>query len=60
MRHPALHARLAVARAAGKGASTPVVMKPSGHVSVRSLAKYARVQWLAVLSANDQAGDASA
>ncbi|MFQ6330795.1 hypothetical protein ACLMAL_32310 [Nocardia sp. CWNU-33] len=29
--------------AAEKGASTPVLMKLSGHMSVRSLAKYPRV-----------------
>ncbi|MGW3627085.1 tyrosine-type recombinase/integrase [Streptomyces sp. NPDC000880] len=35
------HSRLT--HAAEKGASTPVLMKLSGHTSLRSLAKYARV-----------------
>ncbi|MCX4099246.1 tyrosine-type recombinase/integrase [Nocardia sp. alder85J] len=39
--HQLRHSRLT--HAAEKGASTPVLMKLSGHTSVRSLAKYARV-----------------
>ncbi|MEV6139075.1 tyrosine-type recombinase/integrase [Nocardia sp. NPDC051990] len=39
--HQLRHSRLT--HAAQKGASTPVLMKLSGHTSVRSLAKYARV-----------------
>ncbi|MFE6921095.1 tyrosine-type recombinase/integrase [Nocardia sp. NPDC057663] len=39
--HPLRHSRLT--HAAEEGASTPVLMKLSGHTSVRSLAKYARV-----------------
>ncbi|MEV2226746.1 tyrosine-type recombinase/integrase [Nocardia vinacea] len=39
--HQLRHLRLT--HAAEKGASTPVLMKLSGHTSVRSLAKYARV-----------------
>ncbi|MEV6335458.1 hypothetical protein AB0M12_12170 [Nocardia vinacea] len=36
--------------AAEKGASTPVLMKLSGHTSVRSLAKYALVSDEGLLS----------
>jgi integrase/recombinase XerC/integrase/recombinase XerD len=39
--HQLRHSRLT--HAAEEGASTPVLMKLSGHTSVRSLAKYARV-----------------
>ncbi|WP_236567281.1 tyrosine-type recombinase/integrase [Nocardia sp. CY41] len=39
--HQWRHSRLT--HAAEDGASTPVLMKSSGHTSVRSLAKYARV-----------------
>jgi len=39
--HQLRHSRLT--HAAEDGASTPVLMKLSGHTSVRSLAKYARV-----------------
>lgn len=39
--HQLRHSRLT--HAAEEGASTPVLMKLSGHMSVRSLAKYARV-----------------
>ncbi|MEU7631109.1 tyrosine-type recombinase/integrase [Nocardia sp. NPDC049220] len=39
--HRLRHSRLT--HAAGEGASTPVLMRLSGHTSVRSLAKYARV-----------------
>ncbi|OBA41428.1 MULTISPECIES: site-specific integrase [Nocardia] len=39
--HQLRHSRLT--HAAEQGASTPVLMKLSGHTSVRSLAKYARV-----------------
>lgn len=39
--HQLRHSRLT--HAAEEGASTPVLMKLSGHSSVRSLAKYARV-----------------
>jgi integrase len=39
--HRLRHSRLT--HAAEEGASTPVLMKLSGHTSVRSLAKYAKV-----------------
>jgi integrase len=39
--HQLRHSRFT--HAAEKGASTPVLMKLSGHTSVRSIAKYARV-----------------